>query len=94
MKLSFKVVNGDGTGIGNDIPVAPVCNALHSMLRQFDVLVNNRLVSSSRCNYAYTSYFQNQFLANSRVKHTSLETQIFYEQPREFNYQYQYQHGN
>lgn len=49
------------------------------MWRRVEVYINNRDVSSSNGNYAYTAYFQNQFATDAKEKEIPLEAEIFYE---------------
>lgn len=78
-KVWFKVTNADGSSIGNDVPVAPINNLLHSLWNKVEVNLSNKDISPSSGNYMYAAYLNNQFLKTSLIKQDQLQTEFFYE---------------
>lgn len=78
-KVWFKVTNPDGSTIGNDAPVAPINNLLHSMWNKVEVVLSGKEISPSNGSYMYSAYLSNQFLKSSIVKQDQLQTAFFYE---------------
>ena len=53
-----KIVNGNGTDMVADTPLAPVNNWLHSLFSQVDVYMNDTLVTPSSNTYPFRSYVE------------------------------------
>lgn len=86
IKVTFKITNADGSGIGQDIPIAPINNSLHSLWQHVEAHINGRNVSVSSGNYTYNAYFRNQYECESTNKEGTMEAEIFYEDtPGEFD---------
>ena len=72
-----KIVNGNGTYIGSDIPVAPANNRLHPLFRQVDIYLNDTLVTPSSNTYPFRSYVET-LLSYAEAKKTQLTSQLWY----------------
>ena len=55
----------------------PVNNLLHSMIRQVDCYLNDRLIDTSNNNYAYLAYFQDLINYGSDVQTSLLTSQLW-----------------
>ena len=53
LNVKAKVVNENGTDLGDDVPVGPVNLMLHSLFSEVDVTLNDKLISSSSNTYPY-----------------------------------------
>ena len=73
-----KIVDGNGTDIGADTPVAPVNNWLHSLFSQVDVYLNNTLVTPSSNTYPFRSYVETLLSYGAEAKKTQLTSQLWY----------------
>ena len=74
MRLS--VSNGAAENIA-DKTCYPVNNLLHSMIRQVDCYLNDRLIDTSNNNYAYLAYFQDLINYGSDVQTSLLTSQLW-----------------
>ena len=72
------IVNGNGTDIGADTPVAPVNNWLHSLFSQVDVYLNDTLVTPSSNTYPFRSYVETLLSYGAEAKQTQLTSQLWY----------------
>ena len=73
-----KIVNGNGTDIVADTPVAPVNNWLHSLFSQVDVYLNDTLVTPSSNTYPFRSYVETLLSYGAEAKKTQLTSQLWY----------------
>ena len=73
-----KIVNGNGTDIGADTPMAPVNNWLHSLFSQVDVYLNDTLVTPSSNTYPFRSYVETLLSYGAEAKKTQLTSQLWY----------------
>ena len=73
-----KIVNGDGTDIVADTPVAPVNNWLHSLFSQVDIYLNDTLVTPSSNTYPFRSYVETLLSYGAEAKKTQLTSQLWY----------------
>ena len=73
-----KIVNGDGTDIVADTPVAPVNKWLHSLFSQVDVYLNDTLVTPSSNTYPFRSYVETLLSYGAEAKKTQLTSQLWY----------------
>ena len=74
MRLS--VNNEDGHTI-SEKNCYPINNLLHSMIRQIDCYLNDRLIDTSNNNYAYLAYFQDLINYSSDVQKSLLTSQLW-----------------
>ena len=72
------IVNGNGTDIVADTPVAPVNNWLHSLFSQVDVYLNDTLVTPSSNTYPFRSYVETLLSYGAEAKKTQLTSQLWY----------------
>ena len=73
-----KIVNGNGTDIVADTPVAPVNNWLHYLFSQVDVYLNDTLVTPSSNTYPFRSYVETLLSYGAEAKKTQLTSQLWY----------------
>ena len=71
-------MNGNGTDIGADTPVAPVNNWLHSLFSQVDVYLIDTLVTPSSNTYPFRSYVETLLSYGAEAKKTQLTSQLWY----------------
>ena len=76
--IRAKIVNGNGTDIVADTPVAPVNNWLHSIFSQVDVYLNDTLVTPSSNTYPFRSYVETLLSYGAEAKKTQLTRQLWY----------------
>ena len=78
LHVRAKIVNGNGTDIGADTPVAPVNNWLHSLFSQVDVYLNDTLVTPSSNTHPFRSYVETLLSYGAEAKKTQLTSQLWY----------------
>ena len=71
-------MNGNGTDIVADTPVAPVNNWLHTLFSQVDVYLNDTLVTPSSNSYPFRSYVETLLRYGAEAKKTQLTSQLWY----------------
>ena len=71
-------VNGYGTEIVADTPVAPVNILLHSLFSQVDVYLNDTLVTPSSNTYPFRSYVETLLSHRAEAKKTQFTSQLWY----------------
>ena len=77
LNIKGKVVNGDGTALVADAPVAPVNNTLHSLWRQVDLSLNQVPLPSVGTNYGYKSILDLLLGYGEDAKKTQLQAQMY-----------------
>ena len=75
LHVRAKIVNGNGTDIVADTPVAPVNNWILSLFSQVDVYLNDTLVTPSSNTYLFRSYVETLLSYGAEAKKTQLSSQ-------------------
>ena len=76
--IQAKIVNSDGTDLGNDDIAAPVNNWLHSLFSQVDVSLNETLITPSSQTYAFRAYIENLISYGEDAKKTQLGSVLWF----------------
>ena len=76
--IRAKVVQGVGTDLAADTPVAPVNNWLHYLFSQVDVYLNDTLVTPSLNTYSFRAYVDTVLSYGAEAKNTQLASQLLY----------------
>ena len=58
LHLQVKVVNGDGTPLGDDAQVAPTNHFMHSLFSDVDMMLNDRQITPPTNTYPYRSILE------------------------------------
>ena len=78
LSVKVKVVAPDGSALNIDDKVGSVNLTLHSLWNQVDVLVQQKLISSSTNNYAYKALMETLLSYDTNTKNSRLQTEGFY----------------
>ena len=76
--VEAKVVLADGSPLPDDAEVAPVNLTLHSLFKQIDVSLNDRLITSSKATYPYRTYMEKLLSFGHEAKGTHLTCEQWY----------------
>ena len=83
--LKIRIIKQDGTRIGAQEKVAPVCNLVHSLFSQVDVKLKDTLVSSSFNTYPYKSYLEDLLTTGRDAARSHKTSALWYPDSGEFN---------
>ncbi|GFY07345.1 uncharacterized protein TNCV_5085301 [Trichonephila clavipes] len=78
LHVKVKITNLDGTSLAENEPVAPVNLFLHALFGQVDVILNERMVSSSSNTYPYRAYVETLLNYGEDAKKSLLTCECFY----------------
>ena len=78
LNVKFKVVKSDGTNIDLQDKVAPVNLTLHSMFKEVQLFMQQKLVSSSNQSYPFKSYLETILDYGSDAKQSWLQSQGYF----------------
>ena len=78
LHLQVKVVNGDGTPLGDDAKVAPTSLFMHSLFSDVDMMLNDRLITPSTNTYPYRSILETLLTYGPAAKESQLTSSLFY----------------
>ena len=74
-----KIVNPDGTNIGDATAVGPTNLWLHSLFSQVDISLNGTLVTTSTNTYPYRAMIETLLSCGDDTKKLQLTSELFYE---------------
>jgi len=77
MYVKLKIVNGDGSRIAETASVGPVNFLLHALFSQIDVMVQNKIVTSSTGHYPYKAMMQTLIKYGKEAKESQLTSQMW-----------------
>ena len=88
LHVTVKITQADGSalpavppGISNipdEARVGPVNNFMHSLWRQLDVFLNDKLITTTETTYSYRAMMDTMLNTANDVKATKLQAQLFY----------------
>jgi hypothetical protein len=76
--VKVKIQRADGNNLGDDDPVGPVNNLLHSLFSQVDISLNGTLITNSTNTYPYRSYIEDLLSYGPSAKKSQLTAALFY----------------
>ena len=79
LRVTVKVIKGDGGNTSDDDVVAPVNNLLHSLFSQIDLYLNDTLVTVSHNTYPYRAYLENLLSYGQDAKESQLEAEGYFQ---------------
>ena len=78
MHVRLRLKRGDGTSVNSgDINCGPVNYVLHAIFTQIDVLIQNKIVTSSTGFYPYKAYMQTLLKYGKEAKESQLSSQLW-----------------
>ncbi|XP_071478000.1 uncharacterized protein F54H12.2-like [Diadema antillarum] len=78
LHLQVKVVNGDGTPIGENEKVAPTNLFMHSLFSDVDLMLNDRLVTPSTNTYPYRAILETLLTYGPAAKESQLTSSLYF----------------
>ena len=78
LNVKFKILKKDGTNIDLQDKVAPINLTLHSLFKDVQLFMQQRLVTSSQENYAYKAYLETVLDYGKEAKQSWLQCQGYY----------------
>ena len=78
LHLQVKVVNGDGTPLGDDAQVTPTNLFMHSLFSDVDMMLNDRLITPPTNTYPYRSILETLLTYGPAAKESQLTSSLFY----------------
>jgi len=76
--VRVKVVNGDGSALGDDAAVAPCNLFFQALFEQIDVYVSNRLISGGTNTYPYRAYLETLLNYDEDAKNSWLAAELWH----------------
>ena len=78
LHVRAKIKKQDGSVLGNDSNVAPVCNFLHALWSQCDLYLNGVLVTQASNTYPYRAYIETLLSFGEEAKKSQLSCSLWY----------------
>ena len=78
LHVRVSVTQTDGTGLGQDVEIAPECNFLPAFWSNCDLYLNDTLVTQSNNNYSYRSYTETLLSFGKDAKNSQLSSVLWY----------------
>jgi len=84
LKLRVCIEKADGVKLSKESVVSPVNNFMHSIFRQIDLYLNQKMISSSSHLYPYKAYMENLLSYDTPAKNSHLSTVLWEEDVGDF----------